>query len=399
MSTIQFRNPGVIDVRSITTFGVSVKEGENPIGFFGTGLKYAIAVLLRTGHAVSVYAGPDCFSFGVRSEPVRGKQFDFVTMAVNDGEPQALGFTTELGKQWEVWMAYREIACNCIDEKGTIEEVASIEAHGAGTTVAVTGEAFAEAYRNRGRYILDDAPAFTIDSIEVRDRPGADFYYRGVRVHRWAQEGLYTYNCRSTQQLTEDRTLKSDYSVRHDIALAFLSCTNARVLERVLTADKQSLEGTLDFDGWSRTPSAEFLQTVGECVSMGVTDLNATAIKLWRKVTKKEIDPREVTLSAIQLQQLNRALDFCARIGFPIRGTYPIKIAESLGDGTLGLAYEGTIFIAERVFHQGTKQLASTLIEEYLHLRHKLEDESRELQTYLFDRVVSLGEELVGAPL
>lgn len=396
---IVFKNPGVIDVRSITTFGVSVKEGDNPIGFFGTGLKYAIAVLLRTGHAVSVYAGPDCFTFGVRSDSIRGKQFDFVTMAVDDGEPVQLGFTTELGKQWEVWMAYREIACNCMDEGGAIEEVASIGAAGQGTTVAVTGAAFAEAYRNRDRYILSDQPAFTIDSIEVRDRPGVDFYYRGVRVHRWAQEGLYTYNCRSTQQLTEDRTLKSDYGVRHDIALAFLSCTNARVLERVLTADKQTLEGTLDFDGWSRTPSAEFLQTVGECVSMGVTDLNPTAVKLWRKVTKKEIDPREVALTAVQLRQLNRALDFCAHIGFPVRGTYPIKIAESLGDGTLGLAYEGTIFIAERVFHQGTKQLASTLIEEYLHLRHRLEDESRELQTYLFDRVVSLGEELVGEPL
>ena len=46
---IVFENPGEIDIRSISTFGVSVKEGDNPIGFFGTGLKYAIVVLLRTG--------------------------------------------------------------------------------------------------------------------------------------------------------------------------------------------------------------------------------------------------------------------------------------------------------------------------------------------------------------
>lgn len=399
MSTIQFRNPGVIDVRSITTFGVSVKEGDNPIGFFGTGLKYAIAVLLRTGHAVSVYAGPHCFSFGVRSDHVRGKQFDFVTMAVDAGEPLQLGFTTELGKQWEVWMAYRELACNCIDEKGTIEEVSGgITVDGLGTTVAVTGDAFAEVYHSRTRFILEDEPAYVLGTVEIRERAGSEFYYRGVRVHRWAQHGLFTYSSRAQHALTEDRTLKSDFSARQEIAQAFLRSTNTRLLERVLTADKHSFEGTLDFD-WILEPSEEFIRTVGEAVSMGVSDLNPSAVKMWRRVTKKEVTPREVTLTAVQLQQLNRALDFCGRIGFPVRGTYPIKIAESLGDGTLGLAYEGTIFIAERVFHQGTKQLAATLIEEYLHLRHHLEDESRELQTYLFDRVVSLGEELVGAPL
>jgi hypothetical protein len=47
---VVFENPGEIDAAAIRTFGVSVKEGENPIGFFGTGLKYAIAILLRTGH-------------------------------------------------------------------------------------------------------------------------------------------------------------------------------------------------------------------------------------------------------------------------------------------------------------------------------------------------------------
>ena len=36
---IVFENPGEIDVAAISTFGVSVKETDNPIGFFGTGLK------------------------------------------------------------------------------------------------------------------------------------------------------------------------------------------------------------------------------------------------------------------------------------------------------------------------------------------------------------------------
>src|ERR1700676_327969 len=107
MSLVVFENPGEIDAAAIRTFGVSVKEGENPIGFFGTGLKYAIAVLLRTGHQVTVTAGLDRYEFGILSETVRGKEFGFVSM-----NGQRLGFTTELGKVWELWAAYREIACN-----------------------------------------------------------------------------------------------------------------------------------------------------------------------------------------------------------------------------------------------------------------------------------------------
>lgn len=39
---VAFRNKGVIDPKSITTFGVSSKEGEGAIGFFGTGLKLSL---------------------------------------------------------------------------------------------------------------------------------------------------------------------------------------------------------------------------------------------------------------------------------------------------------------------------------------------------------------------
>ena len=61
-----FENPGEIDPLAIRTFGVSVKEGDNPIGFFGTGLKYALAILLRTGHQVSMQAGELTLAFGTK---------------------------------------------------------------------------------------------------------------------------------------------------------------------------------------------------------------------------------------------------------------------------------------------------------------------------------------------
>ena len=123
-------------------------------------------------------------------------------------------------------------------------------------------------------------------------------------------------------------------------------------------------------------------------------------MNVWNDDTHCEAAPREIVITAVQKMSMDRALDFCARIGFQIRDAYPIKVVESLGEGVLGLAVNETIYIAERVFHLGgAKQLASTLIEEYLHLRHGWKDLTRELQSFLFEKLVSVGEELVGEPL
>lgn len=399
---IVFQNPGEIDVRSISTFGVSVKAGDNPIGFFGTGLKYAIAVLLRTGHEVTIFSGLRRIDFGLLAEDVRGQEFQFVTMAVDGAAPSPIGFTTQLGKQWELWMAYRELACNCQDEQGTIRHTtADVQSPEDGqTTIVVRGDAFESVYQDRHLYILDDQPQITSDMLEVRTRQGHALFYRGVQVMQLNKPGLYTYNLLAKLELTEDRTVKSSWEVSHRLATNILKSKDKRFLFDVLTADDHHFESGLDFHGWGVPPSDEFIETVGSIAQDRRLKVNETAMKVWKDVTRSVYTPAEVELTTVQRKALEKALDFCAGIGFPIRGSYPIKVVESLGEGGLGLAEENTIFIAERVFHLGgTKQLASTLIEEYVHLRHGYKDMTRDLQSFLFDKVVSLGEELQGEPL
>jgi hypothetical protein len=398
---IVFSNPGEIDVLSISTFGVSVKEGDTPIGFFGTGLKYAIAVLLRTGHAVMIYSGEQIIEFTVTTETVRGKAFDFVQMAVDGDAPESIGFTTELGKQWELWMAYREIACNCKDEGGKAERMMERPEPEAGATrIIVKGEEFDAVFSQSSFYILEDRPACVVGDIEVRKRPGSTFYYRGVRVQEFNQQGMFTYNDNSHIELTEDRTVKNQWEPAYRIAKGLLRSNDESLLREVITASDKVFEGTLDFHGWGVAPSETFLKVVGDCMSDRMMKVNRTAMKVWKETTDKKFEPREIVLTRVQQISVERALDFCERIGFQIRNAYPIKFVESLGEGGLGLAQDQTIFIAERVIHMGgTKQLASTLIEEYIHLRHGWKDMTRELQNFLFDKLVSVGEELVGEPL
>lgn len=397
---IIFENPGEIDIRSISTFGVSVKEGDNPIGFFGTGLKYAIAVLLRTGHKVTIQSGLDVVKFDLSRETVRGQEFEFVTMAINYDDPSPIGFTTQLGKQWELWMAYREIACNCMDEGGESGYYAfagdPMEGH---TRIIVSGDEFESIHAQRDLYILQDEPSMKLPDLEVRNRRGTDLYYRGVRVMKLPRLGLHTYNVMSKITLTEDRTVKNEWEVYHRLSRSILQSKDEQFLMSILSADENFLEHHLDFHGWSVTPSEEFIKAVGNIISDRRFKVNESAMKVWKDSTRKSFTPKEIELTKVQKMQMEKAIAFCARIGFNI-DSYPVKVVESLGEGGLGLAEDRTIFIAERVFHLGgTKQLASTLIEEYVHLKHGYKDMTRELQSFLFDKLVSMGEEMAGEPL
>ena len=396
---IVFENAGEIDIRSITSFGVSVKTGDSPIGFFGTGLKYAIAVLLRMGQKVEIYSGEKRFSFSTKTETLRGKHFDFVY--VEDGtNSTCLGFTTELGKQWELWMAYRELICNCKDEKGAAKRVNDAAPESGKTKVVVCGAEFDAVFSNGHQYVLEKEPMHIEDGVSIGADPSHYFFYRGIRVANLNAAALYTYNATDSMELTEDRTLKSPVMIQHAVVKAVLRSKNPGFINSCITAKQGTFEHGIDYHGWSIQPSTEFLKVVGDCLSDRAFQVNATAAKVWEESSKKDFSPLEIELTHVQKISLDRALDFCAGIGFKIRDAYPIKIVESLGTGGLGLAKNNTIFIAERVFHLGgTKQLASTLIEEYIHLRHGWGDMTRELQSFLFDKVVSLGEEIKGEPL
>jgi hypothetical protein len=148
---IIFENKGELDIRAIKTFGVNSKDDkESAIGYFGTGLKYAIAILLRNGHDISIYTGGVKYDFGVNRSKIRHDEFDIVTM---NGEE--LGFTTELGKNWEMWQAFRELNSNTLDEKGTAYKGIGCVPQNDRTYVTVTGLDFEKLWGDRDHYFLN----------------------------------------------------------------------------------------------------------------------------------------------------------------------------------------------------------------------------------------------------
>jgi len=202
MSYIVFENNGEIDERAITTMAVSSKDNDNAIGYFGTGLKYAISVILRNSGSITILKGTKELKFSAAEETIRNDKFNIVKM-----NRTRLGFTTDLGKNWEVWQAFRELYCNTMDEFGTCySNVTKPKAEEGKTKIFVKLPAFSTCFRNKSEIILETKPIFENDMGEIHPGESKYLYYKNIRVAELQKSTAYTYNLKRTISLTEDRT-------------------------------------------------------------------------------------------------------------------------------------------------------------------------------------------------
>ena len=389
--TVSFQNEGVLDVRAVTTFGVNVKDNDSAIGYFGTGLKYAIAVLLREHHEIVICTDEDVYQFYTLKENIRGKDFDLVYM-----NGQHLGFTLELGKNWELWQAFRELYCNTTDERGNIDG-RHLQHSSGKTTIYVHGRGFYNSYLKRDEIILMTSPIRSIGMIDIH--PGSTNYvfYRNIRVAQPDIKPKYVYNIRSGVTLTEDRTVSSIYSMVGVIGRSLCESIDKELIESIVLSDNSYLESRIDFNWPTSNPTEEFLDVVEE--NRLNPRMNRSAVELLKRYRKtKRIEP--TALNDLQAKQLNKAIDFCKQIGYNV-DRYPIVVSEELKDGLMGMAKlaDNEIYLSPDNFNMGTKYLAATLIEEYLHILTGFDDCTRSLQDRLFQDIVTLGERLTGEPV
>jgi len=265
---IVHRTDGLIDMRSFTTMGVNAKpRTDAPIGYFGTGLKYAIAVLVRLGATPVVHVGSDRYTFEARPMDFRGKTFQQLRMRRDRlglrGRYTDLPFTTEYGRNWEMWMAFRELHSNTIDEGGLTEEIeagGTWRDDGNQTTIVVDHPAYDAAFHERGSTFVDlsDRPVLgTLSGVQVLGGKSQTLFYQGMRAKDCPRPTLMTYNFTTGQSLTEDRQLASEYSIRQTLANAIATSDDEALITRVITADSDHWEHGLEPGSWI-SPSAAF---------------------------------------------------------------------------------------------------------------------------------------------
>lgn len=396
---IVFANPGLMDLRGLRAFGVNAKIIDSPQGFFGTGSKYSISGLLRESCKITLYLGLDRYIFGVKRDEMRGKAFDFVTLTHPNGTVEEMPYTLELGKTWEPWQLFRELHSNALDEGGSSFQSDSYAPKENQTAFLVEGRAIEEAFSIKEQIFLSTKPFITTPNIDVHRGRSEYVYYRGVRVNKLARPSMFTYNLQKLSSgLTEDRTLKSESDMTMAVARLISDCENEEFLMEALVAPEGSYEHSMP-SYWAFAPSATFERVFESLRQSGrAAALTGVATAAW-KISHKELPlPAAIEPNRIQKKQLEKAISFCKRLGYPV-DEYPIILIPEARDGLLALAENGKIVLTVGCFNKGTKLVAQALIEEWAHLKFGFADMTREFQSYLFEQIVTLGERINEDPL
>lgn len=307
-----FENKGLIPEATITTMGVNAKIGDNPIGQFGTGLKYAIAIILRLGGTITIYRGQKKLEFSFKKESIRGKDFNIVCM-----NGRKLGFTDQLGLHWEPWMAYRELASNVKDEGGTVRiydlgDEPPPPSRGV-TQVVVECPSLEKAHRERGTLFLQTEPMYVLNGIEVHAGESEFVFYRGIRAHKLQKKSKYTYNFTRSMDLTEDRTLLHTHMIQYYLPRAIIQSTSASYLSHVLSNSAMSgfFEGHLPYSNIRDTHPSDAFMDVCEILK-DKKDLVGFVVSVYNHhadLMPGRKSPYDVEISSTEAEMLERSLE------------------------------------------------------------------------------------------
>ena len=365
-----FQNKGLLDIAAITTMGVSVKR-PGSFGYFGTGLKFSIATILREGGQISIHIGEEIYRFTTQTEEIRGQSFDLVLM-----NGMRLGFTTQLGRNWKPWMVLRELACNAMDEEGGeffhVED-GSPAGHGRNmTTVVVNWDDLDEAYRHRAEIFCDTTILTTVqDKLEVRSGMSSQFYYRGVRVYALEKASRYTYNILATQMLTEDRTLQGSYSATKIIRNFWRTCEDKTLLSGALIDCEKFFEGQINYatEYGDEPLSKAIVDVVMDARLRNEKDINKSALEAVLALNRQRKEVTHTSTIRDDSGPIPRVLTALERMGIQV--TSDIVVLDELPGDLLSLAEHGRIYIRASLANKGNpRKLALEIVYRFLDLHY-----------------------------
>jgi len=379
MNTIQenksvvFHTNGEINPGAWELMGLSVKTNEESIGMFGTGFKYAIAVLLRTGHEVTIHCeSGKVYEFSLEKMEFRGQEFQRVLC-----NGKHLAFTTHYGFKWTVDQAYRELMSNTMDESGVC--LLASGPLSAGTSIVVTGPEIIDSHKNNDRiFIGDREPIAKTNTVNFYTGKG-DVWFRGVKVSE-LQQANWSYEILSHLDLTEDRTMANIYAFRYTVGVAICKhLKDKSLIEKLITS--KGIESEFDYDNtWSK----EMEETVNEVWKKRPTSLNPKIANILRlRNPSSGFAIKEMTDDEKLMVQ--DACDFLEQAGY--RVDCQIHRVDSSDSNVVAYYYDGAMHLTDKAFESGQFELVQTIFEESAH--HKgFVDYSLSFQQYLIKQVI-----------
>lgn len=402
---LEFTNEGEIDVNALRLLGASTKETDDTkIGFWGTGLKYAIAILLREGIEVKVFTGTKEIKIGKRKTKMRGEVFEVMTV---NGTPTSV--TTRMGKDWKPWFAIRELYANMKDEGSEKIEVIDVPKGAKGKTRIFVefDETLKDVFNNLEKYFCFNRKAkYELGNDKLFSRYSKKkgiIYRRGFAVGS-LENTLFDYDLHDID-INETRTIKYSFHPEQKIATALRRYAPLEVIRRIVNTACYERDD-IDWDYSSGIPFNENWLTAlagtvivpSEATGFFVDDLANPHYVLPSTLCKelnrqfgdkliirgfnngKQVNMKVVTPTEIEKQEIDNVVN---KIGVVFPDLLEINIILAVMEKhTLGTVQGESIVLNRNLINMGEHEIMKTVLEEYIHIKSGAGDRTREFQDY-----------------
>lgn len=420
-------NKGELDVSSLILLGASTKRtDDSKIGFFGSGNKYAIATLIRMGVGFRIFSGDKEIKITTSGINFRGQIFDQIHI---DGQPTSL--TTDMGPQWEEWMALREWVSNSLDEgqSNIVTETENVSGkdgytrffieHAAGIRLVI---------ENWNEYFTFDREDIKYENQFGRLYPQTNIdetmvlFRKGIRVYK--SEGttsLYQYDLNGFG-INESRIIDNLYSAGCRMIEYLNKMTDVAILRNILRNAfvGNYFEGRLSWK-WGVDKLSQHWRTaiddhiiVVESVSGYFEDLIRSKdhylvnAEMAYQIKHSFPDVQVYGINDEGAQLAHKKIEPTKKMEFLLKECLTfledteynlanqIEFVEFDRTDVLGQAEHGKILLSPKLFELGKKEIVRTIVEEQEHLRSGFKDCSRAFQNHWINLFISEKEERFG---
>lgn len=431
---IKISSKGEIDPMAFILVGASSKRDDNTkIGFFGSGLKYSIAFLLREKIPFKVFSSYKEIIIETKEVTFRDKTFNRVV--VNDIESS---LTTDMGLGWGSWQIIREIYCNSIDEGdykiSIVNEDKLIPMEDKTVFYIEINQNIQDVVDKWDSYFSESRKdiALSLDNVIVEGEKTKEnlfkgseeliIYRKGIQCYQEPTKSLYHYDMDKIE-INESRILKSMWSFKYDLTRAIQKSTDVGLIRNILLNLTDTWEEHLQWDS-ERLYSITWVDVIGtkclvpkenagywadlmegnesaylilpSCLITGLSKCFPEHIRVIGIDGEKKSDGEFKYLEKTSRQEfyLKTASEFLEKANYPI--THDIHVVSFINERVLGRAFDNRILLSDKLFDHGNKKIVQVIIEEEEHLVGKYADETRAFQDRLFQLLVTSYESKTG---
>ena len=415
MKYIRIKNNGLIEPNALHLLGASTKD-DTKIGQFGSGNKYALAYFIRNGYEPRIFSGKTELVVSTKKEIFRDHEFNVIYI---DGQKTSI--TDAMGKDWEFWQAIREVYCNAIDEGGySLAFVPEIEPREGETHYYINAQKDVKAFvAEFDNYFAENKKVLfecKVGRIVEKSGSTANIYRRGVRCYNTNLKSVYDYDFNEIE-IDENRLVKYSWRVEEKMWDLIFRCDNPELIRTILTqsAENGYIEGSIaEYSSINTSNMSETFKGVlkstrlapaGYAGLLKADEIHNHVIIPTRifnavkgvlkdsnvggrfKITVNGNAYRIIEPDKLQTRTLQEANYFLEQVQFQV--PYEIAVAVFDNKSVMGAADEGKILISDICLERGVNDVVNTLIEELVHIRHGVKDETRDMQTALITEMVN----------